>query len=73
MTHNISRTDVRHLAGLFSMQEVADLIGMSYRQLYYRVFETKELPRPTIRIGDSRRMHFTAIELGTIKRLMAAE
>lgn len=73
MTHTISRTDLRHLAGLYSLQETANLLGIPYRRFYYRIFETKQLPKPVTQIGESSRLYFTAIELATLKKKVIAE
>lgn len=73
MTHTISRTDLRHLAGLFSLQEVADSLGIPYRQFYYRIYETKQLPRPKTQIEPSPRLYYTAIELQTLKKQVITE
>lgn len=70
--NTITNTDLRHLAGLFSLKEVADRLGISYRRLYYLTFETKQVVLPTTQINGKPRPYYTAFELPTVERQVKA-
>jgi DNA-binding transcriptional MerR regulator len=65
----LSPTDLRHRAGLFSIEEVAALFSMPIRRFRY-LLEAKRLVPPEARIGQRRRGYYTSAQIEQISRLI---
>jgi hypothetical protein len=65
----LSTAELRHRAGLFSIDEVAEIFEIPVRRFRY-LLESSRIWEPTTRIGRRRRGYYTTSEIGQMRTLI---
>lgn len=65
----LSPVDLRHRAGLYSIDEVAALFAIPVRRFRY-LLESKRIVPPEARIGRRQRGYYTITQIDQIRRLI---
>lgn len=65
----LSTAELRHRAGLFTIDEVSALLGIPIRRFRY-LLESSRIGEPTTRIGRRRRSYYTLRQIDQIRRLI---
>jgi DNA-binding transcriptional MerR regulator len=59
--------DLRRRAGRFTVQDAADMIGVSYKTLYWRLISGL-IKRPGTRLGKSQRRYYTPEDVERLRQ-----
>jgi DNA-binding transcriptional MerR regulator len=66
---NITSDELRHRAGLWTIGEVADILGIQARRFRYFI-EAKRIFGPKMQIGEKPRRYYTKTELNRIQNMI---
>jgi hypothetical protein len=66
----ITEEVLRRQAGLFTVKEIAAMLGYPARWLYYQI-EAGRIARPSTKIGKKQRRYFNVFEVEDVKRQLA--
>ena len=67
----ISNQDLRRQAGLYTIRELAGMLGCPYRWFHYQM-EMRRVLKPSTRIGAKPRKYYTSFEVESVRQQVNA-